>query len=86
MKNIKYIKKPIFKIQITIACLFVIIFLAYTLGAPALAAENTSGEPVDRSGIVTRISIPNEDGTFTVLEGEKAQAWYNKAVIFFSNY
>lgn len=34
---------------------------------------------VDRGGKVTRVDIPNGDGTFTTLEGEEAQKWYDKA-------
>ena len=34
---------------------------------------------VDQGGQVTRVDIPNGDGTFTTLEGEKAQKWYDKA-------
>jgi hypothetical protein len=32
---------------------------------------------VDQGGKVTRVDIPN--GTFTTLEGEEAQKWYDKA-------
>lgn len=34
---------------------------------------------VDQEGKVTRVDIPNGDGTFTILEGEEAQKWYDKA-------
>ena len=34
---------------------------------------------VDQGGKVTRVDIPNRDGTFTTLEGEEAQKWYDKA-------
>ena len=34
---------------------------------------------VDRGGQVIRVDIPNGDGTFTMLEGEEAQKWYDKA-------
>ena len=34
---------------------------------------------VDQGGQVTRVDIPNGDGTFTTLEGEEAQKWYDKA-------
>ena len=34
---------------------------------------------VDKGGKVTRVDIPNGDGTFTTLEGEEAQKWYDKA-------
>ena len=33
---------------------------------------------VDQEGKVTRVDIPNGDGTFTTLEGEEAQKWYDK--------
>ena len=36
-------------------------------------------DSVDRGGKVTRVDIPNGDGTFTTLEGEEAQEWYDKA-------
>lgn len=60
---------------------FVATAIALSLSVPAFATErNVEGEPVDRSGQVTRVDIPNKDGTFTTLEGEAAQAWYDKAV------
>lgn len=34
---------------------------------------------VDQGGQVIKIDIPNGDGTFTTLEGEEAQKWYDKA-------
>ena len=34
---------------------------------------------VDQGGQVIRVDIPNGDGTFTTLEGEEAQTWYDKA-------
>ena len=34
---------------------------------------------VDQGGKVTRVDIPNGDGSFTTLEGEEAQKWYDKA-------
>ena len=34
---------------------------------------------VDQGGKVTIVDIPNGDGTFTTLEGEEAQKWYDKA-------
>ena len=33
---------------------------------------------VDQGGQVIRVDIPNGDGTFTTLEGEEAQKWYDK--------
>lgn len=67
-------------IKKNIASLFWTIFLVCLLALPTFAAENIGGEPVDRSGTVTYISIPNEDGTFTTLEGKEAQEWYDRAV------
>lgn len=63
-----------------IASLFWTILLVCLLALSTFAAENIGGEPVDRSGTVTYISIPNEDGTFTTLEGKEAQEWYDRAV------
>ena len=34
---------------------------------------------VDQGGQVIRVDIPNGDGTFTTLEWEEAQKWYDKA-------
>lgn len=34
---------------------------------------------VDQGGQVIRVDILNGDGTFTTLEGEEAQKWYDKA-------
>lgn len=68
------------KIKKILACLFWAIFGVCLLTIPTFAAENIGGEPVDRSGTVTYISIPNEDGTFTTLEGKEAQEWYERAV------
>lgn len=68
------------KIKKILACLFWAIFGVCLLTIPTFAAENIGGEPVDRSGTVTYISIPNEDGTFTTLEGKEAQEWYDRAV------
>lgn len=39
--------------------------------------DDTSAEPVDRGGKVTRVDIPNGDGTFTTLKGDEAQEWYD---------
>ena len=63
---------------------FMAMLLTMSLGATAFASEdhdkNIAGEPVDRSGEIVRVDIPNGDGTFTTLEGAKAQAWYNGLV------
>lgn len=58
------------------------IALSVSISAFATQPEtrNMANEPVDRSGQVTRVDIPNGDGTFTSLEGDEAQQWYNKAV------
>lgn len=61
------------------------IALALSLGVISFAVESTdtnaAGEPVDRSGQVTQIDIPNDDGTFTTLAGEEAKAWYDQAIV-----
>lgn len=63
---------------------FMAMLLTMSLGATAFASEhpdkNIAGEPVDRSGEIVRVDIPNGDGTFTTLEGAKAQAWYDRLV------
>lgn len=41
--------------------------------------DDSDSISVDRGGQVTRVDIPNGDGTFTTLEGEEAQKWYDKA-------
>ena len=41
--------------------------------------SNMVDESVDQGGQVIRVDIPNGDGTFTTLEGEEAQKWYDKA-------
>lgn len=68
-----------------IMCLIMAVAVVLSLGATALASgnieTNVEGDFVDRSGHVTRVDIPNGDGTFTSLEGEAAQAWYDRAVI-----
>lgn len=55
-----------------------------SLSVSALAAKtetsNMVEEPVDQGGQITRVDIPNADGTFTTLEGDKAQEWYDGAV------
>ena len=70
----------LFKKTTSVVMAMAIIFLQ---GVTAFAAETTTniaGEPIDRSGQVTRIDIPNGDGTFRSLEGAEAQAWYVQAV------
>jgi len=55
--------------------------MIFTLCIPAYAAGwNIEGEPVDRGGKAVRVDIPNGDGTFTILEGDAAQEWYDRAV------
>lgn len=54
--------------------------MALSLSISAFAAQpettNVAGESVDRGGQVTRVDIPNGDGTFTTLEGMEAQSVY----------
>lgn len=67
-----------------VASIMVVAILALAVGTIAFWAEssgrNTVEAPVERSGQVTRVDIPNGDGTFTTLEGAEAQAWYNQVV------
>lgn len=55
-----------------------------SLSVSALAAKtemnNMVEESVDQGGQITRVDIPNADGTFTTLEGDEAQEWYDGAV------
>lgn len=48
-------------------------------GQPETSNMVDDSVSVDRGGQVTRVDIPNGDGTFTTLEGEEAQEWYDKA-------
>ena len=58
-----------------------ILFLSLgTIAYFAKSDKDIEEDLVDRSGQVTRVDIPNGDGTFTTLEGEEAQTWYNQAV------
>ena len=59
--------------------------VALSLNACTFAGQSETSNMVDESvsvdqeGKVTRVDIPNGDGTFTTLEGEEAQKWYDKA-------
>lgn len=57
--------------------------MALSLSACAFTGQPETStivdDSVDRGGKVTRVDIPNGDGTFTTLEGEEAQEWYDKA-------
>jgi len=67
-----------------VASIMVVAVLALAVGTITFWAEssgrNTVETPVERSGQVTRVDIPNGDGTFTTLKGAEAQAWYNQVV------
>ena len=64
-----------------VSMIALVLFLSLGTVAYLTKSDKTiDEEPVDRSGQVTRVDIPNGDGTFTTLEGEEAQAWYNQAV------
>ena len=58
--------------------------IALSLSISAFAAQPETGdmvsESVDRGRKVIRVDIPNEDGTYTTLEGAEAQAWYDNVV------
>lgn len=59
--------------------------VALSLNACTFTGQSETSDMVDESvsvdqgGQVIRVDIPNGDGTFTTLEGEKAQKWYDKA-------
>lgn len=52
--------------------------MAFALSVSAFATGQIAEE--DNSNSVTRVYLPNPDGTYSVLEGEEAQAWYNEAL------
>lgn len=59
--------------------------VALSLNACTFTDRSETSNMVDESvsvyqgGQVIRVDIPNGDGTFTTLEGEEAQKWYDKA-------
>ena len=57
------------------------LIMAVTIALSLNACSNMVDESVsvDQGGQVIRVDIPNGDGTFTTLEGEEAQKWYDKA-------
>lgn len=65
--------------------LIMAVTIALSLNACAFTDQSETSNMVDESvsvdqeGKVTRVDIPNGDGTFTTLEGEEAQKWYDKA-------
>lgn len=52
--------------------------LVFSLCVPAFAAEYNN-EAVDQGGKVVQIAFPNSDGTLTIIEGDAAQEWYDRA-------
>ena len=63
--------------------LIMVVTIALSLNACTFTDQsetsNVVDESVDQGGQVIRVDIPNGDGTFTTLEGEEAQKWYDKA-------
>ena len=65
--------------------LIMAVTIALSLNACTFTGQSETSNMVDESvsgdqeGKVTRVDIPNRDGTFTTLEGEEAQKWYDKA-------
>lgn len=68
-----------------IVVLIMAVTIALSLNACTFAGQSETSNMVDESvsvdqeGKVIRVDIPNGDGTFTTLEGEEAQKWYDKA-------
>lgn len=64
--------------------LIMAVTIALSLNACTFTGQSETSNMVDESvsadqeGKVTRVDIPNGDGTFTTLEGEEAQKWYDK--------
>ena len=65
--------------------LIMAVTIALSLNACTFTGQSETSNMVDESvsvdqeGKVIRVDIPNGDGTFTTLEGEEAQKWYDKA-------
>ena len=65
--------------------LIMVVTIALSLNACTFTDQSETSNMVDESvsvdqgGQVIRVDIPNGDGTFTTLEGEEAQKWYDKA-------
>lgn len=64
--------------------LIMAVTIALSLNACTFTGQSETSNMVDESvsvdqgGQVIRVDIPNGDGTFTTLEGEEAQKWYDK--------
>lgn len=64
--------------------LIMAVTIALSLNACTFTGQSETSNMVDESvsvdqeGKVIRVDIPNGDGTFTTLEGEEAQKWYDK--------
>ena len=65
--------------------LIMAVTIALSLNACTFTGQSETSNMVDESvsvdqgGQVIRVDIPNGDGTFTTLEGEEAQKWYDNA-------
>ena len=69
-------KKILLVMAVTVALSLNACTFTYRAETSNMVDESVS---VDQGGKVTRVDIPNGDGTFTTLEGEEAQKWYDKA-------
>lgn len=65
------------KRTIKIAGIIAAMMMTLSLSTTAFAAE---GDAADDQHRVVRVDIPNSDGTFTTLEGDEAQQWYDRVM------
>ena len=71
--------------------LIMAVTIALSLNACTFTGQSETSNMVDESvsvdqgGQVIKIDIPNGDGTFTTLEGEEAQKWYDKACLLYTS-
>lgn len=68
------------KILSTVMATAIVSLFSITAFAGESTDRNIDTDPVDRSGQVIRIDIPNSNSTYTTLEGKDAQEWYTRAV------
>lgn len=60
--------------KFTMLCLVSAMMVAMSISV--FAIEDTATQQIS-SHTVTRVDIPNRDGTFTTLEGQAARDWYD---------
>lgn len=66
--------------KICSAALSLAMIFSLCVSACAVECNNEGASSVNRGGKVVRVDLPNGDGTFTTLEGDAAQEWYDNAV------